>query len=719
MEVKIMKAKLFFPMMLVLLLWAPYGSAWTIDDMVSYWSFDEGQGTIAYDSVGDNDGAINGATWTTGQINGALSFDGVNDYVDLPDTVKNYLGTSYTFSIWIKPKAIPGIHCIAAYRRSTLDIGYQTLLQLQHNNSDVQFIVGSLGNNAIASYPDALTTNTWYNIVGIREGNLLNVYVNGVSGIPDSETFGEISPDNFKVGAIHCCDQVIQSFFNGTIDDVMIFDRALSDQEILEIYYTGMGDTEWTVGVPVMAVNTEYAEWDPFLSADGLSLYYSKGKTNTFYFHRLYQAMRQEPFGPFTSIKEISELNYSGGHIQDPWVSSDNLRLYYMRTEPGNYWRLKFSERAAVDDPWPVGVNISELNVLNQMLRSPTLTADELTIFFSSFPTNPIPGGEGGDDIWMATRPDRYSPFGNITNQIGINSTANEGGPSVSPDGLTIVFDFHNNGPAQLFKATRESLTQPFGNIEHMWACDTPGGSSANPCLSSDGSAIYYRSHTATRSTDIYVSYLAEKNPYEIAIISIKDAIAEKLDALERIEVAMEKEWAAYDALKELLDTGDYGDLNKGDIVAAMQKIHSSIQHQQQSIDALQKSIEKLLYSLSTLGYGPQPPGSNWPPNVTITQPEDGAEFTPEDTIEIEASALDFDGSVVMMEFFANGSKIAEDTDGSDGWTTSWSDHPEGTYSLTATATDNEAAATTSEEVVITVFVPPPPPPGPPLPPHP
>ena len=42
MKVRIMKAKLFFPMILALVLWAPYGSAWTIDDMVSYWSFDEG-----------------------------------------------------------------------------------------------------------------------------------------------------------------------------------------------------------------------------------------------------------------------------------------------------------------------------------------------------------------------------------------------------------------------------------------------------------------------------------------------------------------------------------------------------------------------------------------------------------------------------------------------------------------------------------------------------
>ncbi|MHC4546501.1 MAG: LamG-like jellyroll fold domain-containing protein [Planctomycetota bacterium] len=207
---------------------------------IAYWKFDEGTGSIAYDSAGDNDGTIYGADWTTGLLGGALDFDGIDDYVDMADTVKNHLETSYTFSIWIKPKTILGVHCIAAYRRSTYDIGYQVLLQLQHYNSDVQFIVGSLGNNAIASYPDALTTNTWYHIAGTREENALNVYVNGVSGIPDSETFVEISPDNFKIGAIHCCDQVIQSFFDGTIEDVRVYDRALSAEEVQQLYQSGL-----------------------------------------------------------------------------------------------------------------------------------------------------------------------------------------------------------------------------------------------------------------------------------------------------------------------------------------------------------------------------------------------------------------------------------------------------------------------------------------------
>ncbi len=505
-----MKAKMIVVAVLIVVgLCSP---AWALDGIVSHWKFDEGSGNIAYDSVGTNDGSIYGATWTTGKINGALSFDDVDDYVVIADdpSLRFTQYDSFSVSFWAKPSNGGYVFSkLNAYPQSGI-FGYA--LRWLSDTYKFQFMTQESGvdNVFVDTTNNSVHAGIWYFGTAVYDNKNMKVYLN--AELKGTNFFGldtgSTSPDNnFAIG-VRLLPSILEQHFGGIIDDVIIFDRALSDQEIREIYIMGMGDTEWTLGVPVMEVNTEYAEWDPFLSADGLSLYYSKGKTDIFYFHRLYQATRQEPFGPFTSINEISELNYSGGHIQDPWVSSDNLRLYYMRTEPGNYWRLKFSERASVNDPWPVGVNISELNVLNQMLRSPTLTADELTIFFSSFPTNPIPGGEGGDDIWMATRPNRYSPFGNITNQIGINTADNEGGPSVSPDGLTLVFDSHRNGPSQLFKATRQSLTQPFGNIEHLWACDTPGGSSATPCLSGDGSAIYYRSHTATRSTDIFVSYL-------------------------------------------------------------------------------------------------------------------------------------------------------------------------------------------------------------------
>jgi hypothetical protein len=93
-----------------------------------------------------------------------------------------------------------------------------------------------------------------------------------------------------------------------------------------------------------------------------------------------------------------------------------------------------------------------------------------------------------------------------------------------------------------------------------------------------------------------------EVGPADIAAVRIRAAIAEKIEALEKIDVALGKEWVAYDTMEELLESGNYGDLKKGDIVTSKQKIHSAIQHQEQSKNALEKSIEKLEDSLAVLG---------------------------------------------------------------------------------------------------------------------
>ena len=362
----------------------------------------------------------------------------------------------------------------------------------------------------------------------------------------------------------------------------------------------------WTEPVPVTEVNTEYEEMPPFLSFDGLSLYFSRVRTDTFYHARIFEARRENAYGPFTSVNEVLSSSYQ--HFFAPWVSPDNLRMYYFaQTINPILWQIKVSERASVNEPWPQGTDISELNALGRV-HAPTLTADELIIFFDS----PDIPGEGGYDIWMATRPNIGSPFDEVTNLTEINTTANDGGPYVTPDGLTLLFHSNRNGSYQIFRATRQSLSEPFGNVEHLPAFDTPGGLSCHPSLSSDSSALYFiRQFGDDRATrDIYVSY----DPYMVAVRRIENAIAEKLETLEKINAAIEMESIAYEALAELLDSGDYGDLNEKAITKAMKEIESSIQQEELSIKALDRSIEKLEDALAFLGWQPPEPVITPPP---------------------------------------------------------------------------------------------------------
>jgi hypothetical protein len=220
------------------------GEVWNFTTQIgllSWWKFDEGEGPIAYDSSGDNDGFIFGPTWTMGKIDGALSFDGVNDYVKIADTVKYYLQTSYTVSAWIKTNTIVSNNVIAAYRHN-VDAN-PVLFQLDHFNEDIRLTVRDDAHNAAqAVYLNVLTTITWYHIAGIRNGNDVNVYVNGNSGIPGSETLGAINPDNLKIGALRFAGNPTSNYFDGIIDDVRIYDRALTAGEIEQLYQNGLVD---------------------------------------------------------------------------------------------------------------------------------------------------------------------------------------------------------------------------------------------------------------------------------------------------------------------------------------------------------------------------------------------------------------------------------------------------------------------------------------------
>ena len=95
---------------------------------------------------------------------------------------------------------------------------------------------------------------------------------------------------------------------------------------------------------------------------------------------------------------------------------------------------------------------------------------------------------------------------------------------------------------------------------------------------------------------------------------------------------------------------------------------------------------------------------ANAAPSVTLTSPVEGATFTSPATITVTAGAIDSDGSIASVVFFANGAAIG--TDITSPYSASWANVPAGAYALTAVATDNQGAVTTSAAVHVTVSQP-------------
>lgn len=122
----------------------------------------------------------------------------------------------------------------------------------------------------------------------------------------------------------------------------------------------------------------------------------------------------------------------------------------------------------------------------------------------------------------------------------------------------------------------------------------------------------------------------------------------------------------------------------------------------------------RVIMTIVSQGSPTIPPGNNQSPRVRLTRPEDGSSLAAPATITLSADALDGDGTVTRVEFFQGTTKLGEDSAAPYSFT--WNSVAQGTYTLTARATDDDGATAISAPATITVVgggAPPPPGPGP------
>ena len=216
--------------------------------LVAYWNFDEGSGTVAHDSSGNgNDGILcNGPTWVNGKNGTALSFNGVDDYVNITEnTDLNPHMSNWTVSAWLNIAQLSRVwdgygFVIVGKRQTEYD---QSLILLAFGGasatSQARFGFVFDGHCQLAGGQSALmNVFGWHNVVGVRRGGDLYVYVDGIEYGPNNYAYcGSQLTTNTDVssstpinlahhGAWGC-------YYNGTIDEVRIYNRALTQQEIL------------------------------------------------------------------------------------------------------------------------------------------------------------------------------------------------------------------------------------------------------------------------------------------------------------------------------------------------------------------------------------------------------------------------------------------------------------------------------------------------------
>ena len=216
--------------------------AWTSQDssLIGHWKLDDGVGATAVDSAASSDGTVTNATWTTGQLGGALELDGSNGSVSVPSTPTLQLTSALTIAGWVKGDFWgSGTDVDIIARKGDGDPNnYQFAIK---NGLATMFLDDS--NSGGLSGNTVLNTGQWYHVAATWDGSEVRIYVDGVlDKTPPDVRGGTIGTDTrpLYIGGRGTADVL-----DGIVDDVRIYNRALSAAEVAALTSRSVRITAW------------------------------------------------------------------------------------------------------------------------------------------------------------------------------------------------------------------------------------------------------------------------------------------------------------------------------------------------------------------------------------------------------------------------------------------------------------------------------------------
>ncbi|MGW7298005.1 LamG-like jellyroll fold domain-containing protein [Streptomyces sp. NPDC054829] len=197
-----------------------------------HWKLDENTGTTAADE-GPNDRPLTlreGATWTPGVSGSALKFDGQKQYAETAGPVLDTAG-SYSVAAWVRLDQLPGNYATAVSQdsRATANSFY-----LQYGHGNFAF---STPDERRATAPVSVERGRWYHLVGVRDAttNQIRLYVDGELAATNTGGAALPSTGPLTVGRAHWDGSKVD-FWNGAVDEVHAFDKALTAEEVGDLY---------------------------------------------------------------------------------------------------------------------------------------------------------------------------------------------------------------------------------------------------------------------------------------------------------------------------------------------------------------------------------------------------------------------------------------------------------------------------------------------------
>ena len=249
-----------------------------INGLVAYYPF---CGNANDHSGNSNNGVVNGATLTTdrfGSVNSAYSFNGTSNFIKVLDNDSLDLTQNLTLSAWIQGNSSTNEQGIIGKGKTVSSTGY-ALLHNVLNPIKTGISIQNIPTPAYESFINTSQLNTlnWYHLVGTYNGTELKLYLNGIL-VNTIATNLQLMP-NSLTDLLIGCELNKYRFFNGKIDDVGIWNRAISQQEITQLYSQNQCITNITVTDTLIINVGQLSYTSPVTFANNITIYPNPAST--------------------------------------------------------------------------------------------------------------------------------------------------------------------------------------------------------------------------------------------------------------------------------------------------------------------------------------------------------------------------------------------------------------------------------------------------------
>ncbi|MBN2317363.1 MAG: LamG domain-containing protein, partial [Sedimentisphaerales bacterium] len=335
----VLRRKLAYSISFLLILCLLLTSATNAADptLAGWWNFNEGSGSLAQDSSNNkNDGALeNGTNWVAGKIGGGLQFDGTDDQVDCGNGDSLNITGPITIAAWVQPTG-PGD---SSYPRVVdkssgtggADAGYKLYLRSAENYLVTLSAGGTFPNSTMM-----VELDTWNYLAFITDGTQRKLFLNGEWQVWDDaslpvETSNPLYIGNGPAGARP---------FEGLLDEVRVYDRALAETEVEEIML-GIGGGWPYASNPIPDDGTLYEDtW--------VTLNWTEGDSAVS--HDVYLGVTFDEVSEATPDSDV----YRGNQETTFYVAGFPGFAYPDGLIPGTtyYWRIDEVNDADPNSPW-------------------------------------------------------------------------------------------------------------------------------------------------------------------------------------------------------------------------------------------------------------------------------------------------------------------------------------------------------------------------------